>query len=62
MQRCSSGCWDTGRNQDCINIRSKGKMTLDGRYTLGMSKTPDSDPVSIDIKNTNISFMLGYGF
>lgn len=40
----------------------QGTMTFDGRYTLGMSKTPDSDPISIDIKNTNISFMMGYGF
>ncbi len=39
-----------------------GVMTLDGRYTMGMSKIPDSGPVSIDMKNTNISFMLGYGF
>ena len=38
-----------------------GVMTLDGRYTMGMSKVPDAD-IEIDVKNTNISFMVGYGF
>jgi len=38
----------------------KGKMTVDGRYTMGMTKIPDGGDV--DIKNSNISFMVGYGF
>lgn len=40
----------------------QGTMMFDARYTLGLTQTPDSGPVDIDIKNTNISFMLGYGF
>ena len=40
----------------------KGTMTVDGRYTMGMSKTPDSGDIDIDLKNSNISFMVGYGF
>ena len=38
-----------------------GTMTFDGRYTMGMSSIDDTD-YDEDIKNTNISFMLGYGF
>ena len=40
----------------------KGSLTLDARYTMGISKTPDSGGEDIDIKNSNISFMVGYGF
>jgi opacity protein-like surface antigen len=43
-----------------------GKVTLDGRYTLGLSNIVDLPIdiplVDVDIKNTNLSFMLGYAF
>ena len=37
-----------------------GMVTFDGRYTMGMSKIPDAGG-EIDIKNANISFLVGYG-
>lgn len=38
-----------------------GTMTFDGRYTMGMTSIDDTE-YEDDVKNTNISFMLGYGF
>ena len=38
-----------------------GTMTFDGRYTMGMSSIDDSGDDE-DVKNSNISFMVGYGF
>ncbi len=42
---------------------TKGAITLDGRYDLGLSKTAKSDKVVDDnIKTGTISFFVGYNF
>jgi hypothetical protein len=43
-------------------VGSGTMMMVDGRYTMGVSKIPDDGPEDIDIKNTNFSLMLGFGF
>lgn len=40
----------------------QGALSLDGRYTMGVTNTPDAGDADINIKNSNISFMVGYGF
>jgi hypothetical protein len=42
----------------------EGTVTFDARYTLGLSKLPDSelDELGVDVKNKTWSFMFGYGF
>lgn len=43
-----------------------GGITFDGRYTMGMSKILEEDPedpgYEPDIKNTSITFLVGYCF
>lgn len=39
----------------------EGILTIEGRYTLGMTVIDDT-PNPEDVKNTNISFLLGYTF
>lgn len=40
----------------------EGQLTLDARYTLGMTEINDDPDDPIDLKNTNISIMLGFSF
>jgi len=39
-----------------------GSLILDARYCLGLTSIDDDSTESQDVKNTVISFMLGYGF
>ncbi|MEW6049904.1 MAG: porin family protein [Candidatus Zixiibacteriota bacterium] len=44
-------------------VAGKGKVTLDGRFDLGLSKVPEEIlGVQADIKTSTIAFLVGYSF
>ncbi|MBN1212907.1 MAG: PorT family protein [candidate division Zixibacteria bacterium] len=44
-------------------MQNGGGITFDVRYTMGLAKVPDPEEGDApDMKNTNISFMVGYSF
>ena len=40
----------------------EGYLSFDVRYALGLTEIDDADEDPMDIKNTGIMFMVGYGF
>lgn len=48
-----------------LNFLGRGKLTIDGRYSLGLTTISDEEYTAgtkVDVKNKVIAFLLGYSF